>query len=99
MTDGDTYEPPPAGRSLEELMEAERVNLMQVQAMAKCLHGVLLYSDDDDGTMHADVARVIASLIKEVVDALEKIIKRFKAGEFDRPSEKASGGAGSGGSV
>lgn len=45
-----------------------------MQGMARCLYDVLLYSDDDDGTMHADVAQVIARLIAESVDALEKIV-------------------------
>jgi len=58
--------------------------------MARCLYDVLLYSDDDDGTMHADVAKVIARLIAESVDALEKIIRRFKAGEFGPPRNKPS---------
>jgi len=81
----ETYEALPVGRCLEELIEAERVNLMQVQAMAKCLYEVLLYSDDDDGTMHADVAKLMAKLIEEAVDSLAKIVSRFKAGEFVRP--------------
>jgi hypothetical protein len=100
MAEKETYEALPAGRSLEELIEAERANLMQVQGMARCLYDVLLYSDDDDGTMHADVAKVIARLIAESVDALEKIVRRFKAGEFGPPPSKAaSGDAGSGGAA
>lgn len=101
MAEKETYEALPAGRSLEELIEAERANLMQVQGMARCLYDVLLYSDDDDGTMHADVAQVIARLIAESVDALEKIVRRFKAGEFGPPSSKAasSGDAGPGGAA
>jgi len=99
MAEKETYEALPAGRSLEELIEAERVNLMQVQGMARVLYDVLLYSDDDDGTMHADVAQVIARLIAESVDALEKIVRRFKAGEFGPPPNKASGDTDSGGST
>ena len=100
MAEKETYEALPAGRSLEELIEAERANLMQVQGMTRCLYDVLLYSDDDDGTMHADVALVMARLIAESVDALEKIIRRFKAGEFGPPSSKAaSGDAGPGGAA
>lgn len=57
MAEKETYEALSAGRTLEDLIEAERVNLMQVQGMARVLYDVLLYSDDDDGTMHADVAR------------------------------------------
>ncbi len=98
MAEKETYEALPAHRSLEELIEAERTNLMQVQGMAKVLYDVLLYSDDDDATMHADVAKVIARLIEESVDALEKIVRRFKAGEFGSPpGTAASGDAGSGG--
>ena len=99
MAEKQTYESLPAGRSLEELIEAERTNLMQVQAMARCLYDVLLYSDDDDGTMHADVAKVIARLIEESVDALEKIVRRFKAGEFGPPPNNGSADAGSGSST
>jgi hypothetical protein len=98
MVEKETYEAPPAGRSLEELIDTERANLMQIQGMARCLYDVLLYSDDDDGTMHADVAKVIARLISESVDALEKIVRRFKAGEFGPPPNRPSGDADSGSS-
>jgi hypothetical protein len=92
MAEKETYEAVPAHRSLEELIEAERANLMQVQGMARCLYDVLLYSDDDDGTMHADVADLMARLITESVDALEKIVRRFKAGEFGPPPKAPSDG-------
>ena len=88
-----------AGRALEELIDTERANLSQVHGMARCLYDVLLYADDDDATMHADVAKVIARLIQESVDALEKIVRRFKAGEFGSPPNKASGDADSGGAA
>lgn len=93
MAEKEKYEALPAGRSLEELIEAERVNLMQVQAMARCLYDTLMYSDDDDGTMHAAVAELIARLIREAVDSLEKIVRRFKAGDFGPPPNRTSGGA------
>lgn len=67
--------------ALEEIIENERVHLMQVYAMLKCLYEVLLYADDDDSIMHADVANVSALLIDECVVRLEKIVMRFKAGE------------------
>lgn len=67
--------------ALEEVIENERVHLMQVHAMLKCLYEVLLYADDDDSTMHADVANVSALLIDNCVVRLEKIVGRFKAGE------------------
>jgi hypothetical protein len=46
-------ESPPAA-SLAELIEHERTELMQIHAMARILNDVLLYSDDDDSSMHAD---------------------------------------------
>ncbi|MBL8271608.1 hypothetical protein [Steroidobacter sp.] len=99
MAEKETYESLPAGRSLEELIEAERTNLMQVQGMARVLYDVLLYSDDDDGTMHADLTKVIARLIAESVDALEKIVRRFKAGELSPPPNKSSDDSDSGSST
>ena len=93
------YETLSAGRSLEELIDTERANLSQVHGMARCLYDVLLYADDDDATMHADVAKVIARLIEESVDALEKIVRRFKAGELGPSPRKATGGADSGGAA
>jgi hypothetical protein len=68
--------------ALEALIEGERVHLMQVFGMLKCLYEVLLYADDDDSTMHADVAHVCATLINECVVRLEGIVKRYQAGEF-----------------
>ena len=68
--------------SLEEALEHERVHLMQVHAMLKCLYEVLLYADDDDSIMHADVANVSALLVDDCVLRLEKIVKHFKAGEL-----------------
>lgn len=94
------YETLSAGRFLEELIDTEGANLSQVHGMARCLYDVLLYADDDDATMHADVAKVIARLIEESVDALEKIVRRFKAGDFGPPPSKpASGEAGPGGAA
>ncbi|WP_161828682.1 hypothetical protein [Steroidobacter agaridevorans] len=81
------------------MIEAERANLNQVCGMARCLYDVLLYADDDDATMHADVAKLIARLIEESVDQLEKIMKRFKSGECGPAPNQASDGADTGGPV
>jgi hypothetical protein len=67
-----TY-PQPLPASLSEAMENERIELMQVHAMLKCLYEVLLYADDDDSVMHADVANVCARLISESVARLDAI--------------------------
>lgn len=58
---------------LDELLEAERIELMQVSSMMRCLKEVLLYSDDDDGTMHSDVAGVSSRLLDDSISRLEVI--------------------------
>lgn len=54
-------------------LENVRTELNQIQAMSRCLQDVLLYSDDDDGVQHADVAHVIARLLNDVATDLELI--------------------------
>lgn len=66
---------PPA--TLTEAIEAEREELLQIHAMTRCLYEVLLYSDDDDGAMHADVAQVIARLLRDTVNRLELVATKF----------------------
>jgi hypothetical protein len=68
MTHSDS---PPV--SLSEAIENERIELMQIQAMLKCLYEVLLYADDDDSVMHADVANVCARLISDCVSRLDAV--------------------------
>jgi hypothetical protein len=62
--------------ALSELIEHERIELMQIHAMVRCLNDVLLYADDDDSSMHADVALVIARLLNESVGRLESVRAR-----------------------
>lgn len=52
-------------------LEDARTELMQLHGMIRCLHDVLLYADDDDSPMHADVAHVIARLLNDVITTLE----------------------------
>jgi hypothetical protein len=59
--------------ALSELIEHERAELMQVHAMVRCLNDVLLYADDDDSPMHADVALVIARLLNDSIARLEAV--------------------------
>lgn len=70
--------------ALSELIEHERTELMQVHAMVRCLNDVLLYSDDDDSSMHADVALVIARLLNESVGRLEMV--RVRVAELEQPA-------------
>lgn len=73
---------------LATLIEAERTELTYVHSILRMLYDVLLYSDDDDGAMHADVARVCFMLIRESNERLEILVRRFKAGEFRPPADK-----------
>ncbi len=62
--------------SLAQLIEQERIELMQIHAMARCLNDVLLYADDDDSPMHADVAYVLARLLDESIARLDAVRMR-----------------------
>lgn len=64
---------------LSEAIEHERIELMQIQAMLKCLYEVLLYADDDDSVMHADVANVCARLLSDSVARLDAVRLRTLA--------------------
>lgn len=78
-------ESPDPSQVLATLIEAERMELTYVHSILRMLYDVLLYSDDDDATMHADVARVCSMLIRESNERLEVLVRRYKAGEF-RPA-------------
>ena len=65
--------PVPQPMSISEAIEHERGELMQIHAMLKCLYEVLLYADDDDSVMHADVANVCARLLSEAVARLDAV--------------------------
>lgn len=78
-------EVPDPTQVLATLIEAERTELTYVHSILRMLYDVLLYSDDDDATMHADVAQVCSMLVRESNERLEILIRRYKAGEF-RPN-------------
>ncbi|GFE87316.1 hypothetical protein [Steroidobacter agaridevorans] len=94
-TESTSNETPDPSQVLATLIEAERTELMYVHSILRMLYEVLLYSDDDDGTMHADVARTCSMLIRESMERLEVLVRRYKAGEFQtsagaqRPAEGA----------
>lgn len=86
----DTTRPALTATDVTEAIEYERAELLQIQAMLKCLYEVLLYADDDDSVMHADVAQVCARLINESVrrlgDVLMRGCARNSSNEFDEPA-------------
>lgn len=63
---------------LWEAIENERMELQEIAAMLHCLGEVLLYSDDDDGTMHADVAKVSRRLLLDVIERLKLLPGTFR---------------------
>lgn len=78
----------PRAASLAELIEYERTELMQIHAMARCLNDVLLYSDDDDSSMHADVARVVARLLDDSVARLDLV--RMRVAQLEAAVEESA---------
>ena len=88
---------PFSAADVTEAIEHERVELLQVQAMLKCLYEVLLYADDDDSEMHADVANVCARLINESVARLDQLLmqgaERNSNDEVDDSGPSESGGS------
>jgi hypothetical protein len=78
---------------LEQSIEAERAQLMQAEAVLKCLYEVLLYADDDEAVRYADVVRLAGKLIEDVamrldlvqlrplIEALKRDTQRLAAGE------------------
>ncbi|MDY6947515.1 MAG: hypothetical protein SXG53_17535 [Pseudomonadota bacterium] len=77
---------PDPSQVLTALIEAERTELMYVHSILRVLYDVLLYADDDDSTMHADVALTCSRLLSESMERLEILIGRYKAGEFRAPA-------------
>lgn len=63
--------------TLEDAIAIERTQLMDIQALARCLYKVLLYADDDDALAYADVANVAARLSANCNHRLELISNRF----------------------
>lgn len=67
---GDSATPP---RTLEEAVEDVRVLLLQIRATLHCLSDVLLYTDDDDAVMHAEVAKALEGWVNEAAVKLELV--------------------------
>lgn len=81
---------PPSADDVTNAIEYERVELMQIQAMLKCLYEVLLYADDDDSVMHADVANVCARLINESVSRLGDLLMRGGGGNSSNEVDESA---------
>lgn len=67
---------PPADNpplTLEQAIANERILLLQIRAMLHCLYEVLLYADDDDTILHAEVAQTSARLLSESCERLDSV--------------------------
>jgi hypothetical protein len=65
--------PPSSPLTLEQAIENERIMLLQIRAMLHCLYEVLLYADDDDTILHADVANTASRLLNESCARLDSV--------------------------
>ena len=90
LTTEDTRRRPLTAADIAEAIEHERVELQQIQAMLKCLYQVLLYADDDDSVMHADVANVCARLINESVRRLGDLLMHGSGGNSSNESDESA---------
>lgn len=89
--------PPPAEgpRTLEEAVEYVRALLMQIRATLHCLSAVLLYSDDEDGVLHAEVAKALEKWVNEAMGELDLM----KLRPLIEAARKGDGESGEGGAT
>lgn len=65
-----------AGRSrssLEQAIEASRVQLLQAQGVLKCLYEVLLHAEAEESLSYAETAEVAVQLIDEASERLDNV--------------------------
>jgi len=58
---------------LEQLIEAERLQLLQARGVLKCLRDVLVHAEGRHAISYADVAQVAARLIEKSLDRLDSV--------------------------
>jgi hypothetical protein len=58
---------------LEQVIEAERNQLLQARGVLKCLRDVLLHAEGRQSISYADVAQVAARLIEKSLDRLDSV--------------------------
>jgi hypothetical protein len=67
--------------ALEQLIKEQRANLISAHAVQQCLYQVLLYADDEDAVIHAEVAHVVAAMMNDIVEKLDPLKVRACAKE------------------
>ena len=83
-------------RTLEEAVENVRTLMMQLRALLHCLSDVLLYADDDDSVLHAEVARAASDWANDAAAQLDLVklrplIEAVRRSGGGTPSEGGSG--------
>lgn len=58
---------------LQQLIEAQRAQLLQAHGVLRCLYEVLLHADCDDAVFYAEAAYVAANLINNSAEALDSV--------------------------
>lgn len=65
--------PASSRETLELVIEAERLRLLQALAVLRCLYELLLYRDDEDSVVHAETVDVALSLVSDSIDRLDGV--------------------------
>ena len=73
---GEPLTPSSSPSTLEEAVENVRNLLMQIRATLHCLSDVLLYADDADAVLHAEVAKALEGWVDEAAMKLDLVTLR-----------------------
>jgi hypothetical protein len=58
---------------LGQLIEAQRMKVLQAHAVMTCVREVLLYADGDDAVIYAEAANAAAVLANEAAEGLDSV--------------------------
>src|SRR5512138_57281 len=89
--------PPPVTppRTLEEALINVRKLMLEIRGVLHCLSEVLLYADDDDSVMHAEVAQAVRDWSAEAAAELDLAKLKPLIDAIRERSDKSSGEGGS----
>jgi len=89
--------PPPVTppRTLEEALINVRKLMLEIRGVLHCLSEVLLYADDDDSVMHAEVAQAVRDWAAEAAAELDLAKLKPLIDAIRERSDKSSGEGGS----
>jgi len=89
--------PPPVTppRTLEEALTNVRKLMLEIRGVLHCLSEVLLYADDGDSVMHAEVAQAVRDWAAEAAAELDLAKLKPLIDAIRERSDKSSGEGGS----